>query len=215
MIGIENMDKDIKDIFREKNRLILLNNLKYDLEKNINSLLETIINIFNLEFDTAIRNILAINEDSGIIDSGKFITGSINSMKLSSYEEIEKLLNAKKCVLERSIEQLEFEEESLNEYYEVIIKTTKDFKEKLKNYSITIIQEKGSDILNQFIIDKVDSEKENLAVSRITDYLNNRLFGKLETKIHMEIMLRDNNLINKAKESYLRFQEITNKTIKN
>lgn len=209
------MDKDIKDIFREKNRLILLNNLKYDLEKNINSLLETIINIFNLEFDTAIRNILAINEDSGIIDSGKFITGSINSMKLSSYEEIEKLLNAKKCVLERSIEQLEFEEESLNEYYEVIIKTTKDFKEKLKNYSITIIQEKGSDILNQFIIDKVDSEKENLAVSRITDYLNNRLFGKLETKIHMEIMLRDNNLINKAKESYLRFQEITNKTIKN
>lgn len=209
------MDKDIKDIFREKNRLILLNNLKYDLEKNVNSLLETIINIFNLEFDTAIRNILAINEDSGIIDSGKFITGSINSMKLSSYEEIEKLLNAKKCVLERSIEQLEFEEESLNEYYEVIIKTTKDFKEKLKNYSITIIQEKGSDILSQFIIDKVDSEKENLAVSRITVYLNNRLFGKLETKIHMEIMLRDNNLINKAKESYLRFQEITNKTIKN
>ena len=30
----------------------------------------------------------------------------------------------------------------------------------------------------------------------------------------MELMLRDNNLINKAKESYLRFQEISNKTTK-
>ena len=41
------MDKDIKEMFREKNKVILLNNLKYDLDKNINSLLETIINIFN------------------------------------------------------------------------------------------------------------------------------------------------------------------------
>ena len=56
------MDKDIKEMFREKNKVILLNNLKYDLDKNINSLLETIINIFNLEFDTAIKNILAIKK---------------------------------------------------------------------------------------------------------------------------------------------------------
>ena len=28
----------------------------------------------------------------------------------------------------------------------------------------------------------------------------------------MEIMLRDNNLINKAKESYLRFQDISSRT---
>lgn len=206
------MDKDIKSIFREKNRLILLNNLKYDLEKNVNSLLETIINIFNLEFDTAIKNILAINEDSGIMDSNKFITSFINNMKLSSYEEIEKLLNTKKNILEDSIEKLEFEEESLNAYYDVIFRTTKEFKEKLNNFSVVNIQNKGVDILNQFILDKVDSEKEDLAVSRITDYLKNRLFGKIETKIHMELMLRDNNLINKAKESYLRYQEISNKT---
>lgn len=208
------MDKDIKEMFREKNKVILLNNLKYDLDKNINSLLETIINIFNLEFDTAIKNILAINEDSGIVNSDKFITNSINEMKLASYEEIEKLLNIKKETLEKSINQLEFEEESLNDYYNKIIDTTRIFKDSFTEYSITNIQNKGIELLNKFILDKVDEEKEELALSRITDYLKNRLYGKLETKIHMELMLRDNNLINKAKESYLRFQEISNKTTK-
>lgn len=208
------MDKDIKEMFREKNKVILLNNLKYDLDKNINSLLETIINIFNLEFDTAIKNILAINEDSGIVNSDKFITNSINEMKLASYEEIEKLLNIKKETLEKNINQLEFEEESLNDYYNKIFDTTRIFKDSFTEYSITNIQNKGIELLNKFILDKVDEEKEELALSRITDYLKNRLYGKLETKIHMELMLRDNNLINKAKESYLRFQEISNKTTK-
>lgn len=208
------MDRDIKEMFREKNKVILLNNLKYDLDKNINSLLETIINIFNLEFDTAIKNILAITDDAGIANSDKFITNSINEMKLASYEEIEKLLNIKKETLEQSINQLEFEKESLNDYYNNIFNTTKVFKDSFTEYSITNIQDKGIELLNKFILDKVDEEKEKLALSRITDYLKNRLYGKLETKIHMELMLRDNNLINKAKESYLRFQEISNKTTK-
>jgi len=209
------MDKDIKEMFREKNKMILINNLKYDLDKNVNSLLETFINIFNLEFDTAIRNIVAILEDSSIINSNKFVTDSINNMKLKSYEEIEKLLDDKKNALLDCIDNLEFNEEQLNNYYDVVFSTTKEFKEKLKEYSINDISDKGLELLNKFVLENVDNDKEELAVSRVTDYLKNRLYGKLETKIHMEIMLRDNNLINKAKESYLRFQEITSKTIKN
>ena len=123
-------------------------------------------------------------------------------------------INIKKETLEKSINQLEFEEESLNDYYNKIFDTTRIFKDSFTEYSITNIQNKGIELLNKFILDKVDEEKEELALSRITDYLKNRLYGKLETKIHMELMLRDNNLINKAKESYLRFQEISNKTTK-
>lgn len=209
------MDKDLKEMFREKNRLIIINNLKYDLEKNINSLLETITNIFNLEFDTAIKNIISINEDSGIYHSDKFITKSINQMKLSSFLEIEKSLEFKKKQLEDKIDHLEFEETSLNDYYESVFQTTKDLKKNLNQYSITNVQIEGLEIVNQYVLEHVDEEKEKLAISRVTDYLENRLYGKLETKIHMEIMLRDNNLINKAKESYLRFQEISLKTSDN
>lgn len=208
------MDKDIKEMFREKNKIILINNLKYDLDKNINSLLETFINIFNLEFDTAIKNIVSILDDSLVDNSNKFVTDCINDMKLKSYEQIETLLNTKKEVLVNCIDTLEFNEEQLNNYYDTVFRTTKDFKTDLKEYSITDVYEKGLEILNGFVLDNVDKDKEQLAISRITDYLKNRLYGKLETKIHMEIMLRDNNLINKAKESYLRFQEISSKTLK-
>lgn len=209
------MDKDLKEMFKEKNKVILITNLKYDLEKNLDSLLDTVTNIFNLEFDTAIKKLVAILEDSSINNSNKFITDSINKMKLESYQKIEELLEIKKNTLIQKIDNLEFEEESLNEYYDTVIKTTKDFKDKLKDFSIIDVQEKGLNILNEFVLEQVEKEKEQLTVNRMVDYLNNRLFGKLETKIHMELMLRDNNLLNKAKESYLRFQEITSKTIKN
>lgn len=209
------MDKDLREMFKEKNKVILITNLKYDLEKNINSLLDTVTNIFNLEFDTAIKKIIAIHEDSGISNSNKFITNSINKMKLESYQKIEELLEIKKENLIKKIDNLEFEEEYLNEYYETVFQTTKNFKNDLKAFSITDVQNRGLEILNEFVLEHVEEDKEQLAISRVTDYLSNRLYGKLETKIHMEVMLRDNNLINKAKESYLRFQEITNKTIKN
>lgn len=209
------MDKDLKEMFKEKNRVILVSNLKYDLSKNIDSMLDTITNIFNLEFDTAIKNIVSILKDSGIVDASKFVTESVNKMKLESYNEIEGLLSIKKDTLDSQVDNLEFEEESLNEYYETVFQTTKNFKVEFKNFSVLNIQKKGFESLNQFILNNVDSEREKIAINRVSDYLENRLYGKLETKIHMELMLRDNNLINKAKESYLRFQAITSKTIKN
>lgn len=209
------MDKDLKEMFKEKNRVILVSNLKYDLSKNIDSMLDTITNIFNLEFDTAIKNIVSILKDSCIVDANKFVTESVNKMKLESYNKIEELLSIKRDTLDSQVDNLEFEEESLNEYYETVFQTTKNFKDEFKNFSVLNIQKKGFESLNQFILDNVDSEREELTISRVSDYLENRLYGKLETKIHMELMLRDNNLINKAKESYLRFQAITSKTIKN
>ena len=63
-------------------------------------------------------------------------------------------------------------------------------------------------------LDKVFTNNgSDLVVSRLDDYINNRFYEKLETKIHMEIMLRDNNLINKAKEGYIRYQDICSKTL--
>ena len=147
------MDKDIREMFKEKNRAILITNLKYDLDKNINSLLDTITNIFNLEFDTAIKKIMAILEDSEILNSNKFITESINKMKLESYQKVEELLKDKKNILEKEIDNLEFEEEVLSEYYDIVFKTTKEFKDNLKEYSIENIQKEGIELLNNFVLE--------------------------------------------------------------
>ena len=208
------MDKDIREMFKEKNKMILINNLKYDLDKNINSLLQTFINVFNLEFDTAIKKNLSILEDSNVVNSQKFITDLINNMKFDSYEKIESLLNIKKDFLTKQIDELEFDEEHLNKYYDMVFQSTKKLKDDLSNYINDNINKNLMDKFNVFILENVDISKKDLTVARINDYIKSRLYGKLETKIHMEIMLRDNNLINKAKESYLRFQDISSKTTK-
>ena len=200
------MDRDIQDLFKEKNRDILITNLKYDLDKNIGSLMETITNIFNLEFDTAIIKMEAILIDGGIDDSKKFLTKTLNNMKLDSFKTLDKLINSKKNKVLEGIETLTFEQDNMDKYYDLVLKTTKDLKEELSKDIDTILEEDNR------IIDEYADISE-LTNTRLEEYLTNRLYGKLETKIHMEIMLRDNNLINKAKEGYLRYQEICEKTM--
>ena len=85
-------------------------------------------------------------------------------------------------------------------------------KEELNQYSIVNVQKEAYYLFEKQIVNEATLENRDLLLSRVYDYLVNRLYGKLETKIHMEIMLRDNNLINKAKEGYLRYQEICSKT---
>lgn len=208
------MDKDIQEMFQSKNREILITNLKFDLDKNVASLLDTLTNIYNLEFDTAIKKIIAILNDGSILDADKFITDKINKVKIECYNSIEKQLLDKKNIILSKIDVLEFEESDMAKYYDLVFDSTKSFKEKLKEEAKVIFDQINTE-LEEYIIRVVNEDNKELVCSRVTDYLNNRLYGKLETKVHMEVMLRDNNLINKAKEVYLRFQEITSQTIKN
>lgn len=202
------MDKDIQNIFKEKNREILITNLKYDLDKNIGSLMETLTNIFNLTFDEAIKKIETIFNDASILDEIKEITEIVNNMKLDSYRDLDDLINEKKSVVLCNIKSLNFTEKNMQEYYDMIFNTTKNIKDKLKHSLSTIIAN-GNNELEK----KVKCSDKSLVISRLDDYLNNRFYEKLETKVHMEIMLRDNNLINKAKEGYVKYQDLCSKTL--
>ncbi len=206
------MEKDITTIFKEKNKAILLNTLKYDIEKNITSILETMINIFNNEFNTAISKVCSIYEDGRNIDSKKYITEMINQMKLESYKEVEVLLNTKKEKLEGTLEIIDFNDEGFQRYYDVISQTTENLKNSLKKYCIEDVQKTALDLFKKNIIEEIDEENRELVLSRVHDYFINRLYGKLEDKLYMELELRDNNLLNKAKEGYDRYQQIVEKT---
>ncbi len=206
------MEKDITTIFKEKNKAILLNTLKYDIEKNITSVLETMINIFNNEFNTAISKVCSIYEDGRNIDSKKYITEMINQMKLESYKEVEVLLNTKKEKLEGTLEIIDFNDEGFQQYYDVVSQTTENLKNSLKKYCIEDVQKTALDLFKRNIIEEIDDENRELVLSRVHDYFINRLYGKLEDKLYMELELRDNNLLNKAKEGYDRYQQIVEKT---
>ena len=191
------MDKDLQQLFEKKNKEMLISTLKYDLDKNIGSLMETINNIFNLEYDGAIKKIAEILTDEIF---NRDMINLIESSHIDIYEMVEELINKKKKIVANSIETLVFVEDKINNYYDVILNTTKFLKEDL---SIKIKEEMNR-LSNSFSVKN----------ERLDDYLTNRLCGKLITKIHMEIMLRDNNLINKAKESYVKYKQLT-ETIEN
>ena len=157
--------------------------------------------------DEAIKKIETIFIDANILDSIKVVTEVVNDMKLDSYSDLSSLITKKKTIILDNVKDLKFTEDNMNSYYDMIIDTTKTIKEGLKK-SLSKTLENGNKELGKLIINN-----NELVSNRLDDYLNNRLYEKLETKIHMEIMLRDNNLINKAKEGYLRYQEICSKTL--
>ena len=200
------MDKDLSNIFKEKNKEILITNLKYDLDKNIGSLMETINNMINLEFDTAVDKIIAIFLDANISNSENYVIDTVDSMKFDTFEEIEGLINNKKKELIDGINKMNFKKDEMDKYYETILNSTRNLKEKLSGFIVANLNKASNSFYDRF--DNID----DITANRLEDYLKNRLYEKLETKFHMEIMLRDNNLINKAKEGYLRYQEISAKT---
>lgn len=209
------MADDIAILFKEKNKSILLNTLHYDIEKNRTSVLESMVNLFNHEFDTAITKIISIYQDADAKNTEKFITDTINRMKLDSYKEMELLLNNKRVSLEERLEKVTFDDVGFQSYYDAIIDTTNIFKESFRKYCVDNIQKEALSKFRRNIKKNVDKEKQELILARVEDYFMYRLYGKLENKIYMELDLRDNNLLNKGKEGYLRYQEIVSKTEEN
>lgn len=209
------MADDIAILFKEKNKSILLNTLHYDIEKNRTSVLESMVNIFNHEFDTAITKIISIYQDADAKNSEKFITDTINRMKLDSYKEMELLLNIKRSSLEERLEKVTFDDVGFQSYYDAIVDTTNVFKDSFRKYCVDNIQKEALSKFRKNIKKNVEKEKQELILARVEDYFMYRLYGKLENKIYMELDLRDNNLLNKGKEGYLRYQEIVSKTEEN
>ena len=198
------MDKDIQEMFSQKNREILINNLELDIERNMGVLNDTLTNIFNLQFDIAIKNIVSIyNDNVQRNDIAKVLV----PLKSKSFLLLNEQIIVKQKQLLEQIKVLEFEEEQMEEYYETVFDTT-----------FAVIQafetEEMSDLLKSSISDLFNlySGIDNTLCKRIEDYIYFRLFGKLKEKVEEEFLIRDNNLANKGKESYLKFQELQKKT---
>ena len=54
------MDKDIQEMFRKKNREILIKNLQLDIDRNIEIMNDSLTNLFDLQFDIGVKNIYSM-----------------------------------------------------------------------------------------------------------------------------------------------------------
>lgn len=203
------MDVDIKLMFEEKNKNILIDNLVFDLNKNVDSMCDTINNIFNMEFDLAVKNIMSVYQDYDKNIDIKKLNKKVEQIKKVILKETIKNINIKRNILSKLILSLDFKEETMETYYNEVEKTTLNFKN-LYNESkfIELRRKNKSELL--ILLDEYNNE---FALTRIDNYFDIRLFEKLISKVISEVCLRDINLLNKAKESYIKYKEICEATI--
>lgn len=206
------MDRDIQEMFKKKNREILINNLKLDIERSIEVLENTILNIFDKEFDSASRNINSMYEDSFFDKSDKKVDTMLSELNIKVKKDLSKLINDKKVRLTEDIDKLDFKEEEMKVYYDLVFSTTDLVIDYFKSDMFFNIRKDYIDRFYKYSNSKLDMVKANITNSRINDYITYRLFGKIEDRIKSEFLIRDNSLINKGKESYDKYRELEMRT---
>lgn len=198
------MDKDIQEMFSQKNREILIHNLELDIERNMEVLKDTLTNIFNLQFDIAIKNIVSIYDDEV---QRQDIAKVLVPLKSKSFLLLNNQINVKQAQLLEQIKNLEFKEEQMDIYYKTVFDSTTPVIQIFESDDISeLLKISIGDLFNLY------SGIDNTICKRIEDYIHLRLFGKLREKVEQEFLIRDNNLSNKGKESYLKFQELQERT---
>ena len=108
------MDQDIISMFKEKNKSILIQNLKFDTERNVDSLISTLNNIIVNDFEIAKRNIKLIFDDYGKNQFEFKIDELLSNIQNKSYNVVEELINLKRNSILNDLESLSFEEEEMN-----------------------------------------------------------------------------------------------------
>lgn len=203
------MDKDIQEMFRKKNREILIKNLKLDIERNIDSVEESLSNIFNYQFDTCIRNVSSMYDQS---DVDKEVTKAIILLKTKLFLALKNIIDKRKDALLDFVDHLEFKEEEMKKYYDFVFETKNNVLSFLESDEVKELLDScvtSLDVINKTVFNE---DLEKIVSSRIYDYIHIRLFGKLKTNILNEFLIRDNNLSNKGRESYEKFQELESRT---
>lgn len=206
------MDREVQKMFEEKNKEIIKNNLQLDIERNIASLDDTLINIFNNNFDIAIKNIISMYEDSRYQESSSTVIKLMNKLKMDTYGILNKLITDKKDKLINKILDIDFKEKDMEEYYNLVFSTTDEIKTIFSSDDIFKLKDKCIKDFDNYSEKVLNDDAIYITKSRVNDYITYRLFGKIEERVNMEFTLRDNSLRNKGKESYEKFQDLSRKT---
>lgn len=203
------MDKDIQEMFRKKNREILIKNLELDIERNIDVGHDALVNIFDYQFDIGIRNLSSMYEgDLSLSKVEKIVLPFKNQLFLELEEEIQK----KKQSLLEQVSKLEFTEKEMQEYYKFVFQTSHELELFFESECVSNLLKQVLTSFQKLSKTYFKEDREAQIFSRVNDYVHYRLVDKLKKLVNSEFLIRDNNLANKGKESYERFQELESKT---
>lgn len=198
------MDEELKQQFKIKNLEILKNKLKLDVHNNMNTLTLSLNHILDLEVSTAMNKTALIYYDADV----RFKDGDQEEILISlgkKYIEVTKeYLKIKKTDLIKTIETFTVDTD-ISTYYGVIENTELEVDEFLKEQLSSYIDEKLIVMINKLNKRYVSVAQKDFVLERLLNFLKDNFIRRLSSKTVEQINLRNQTLINNAKDNYERY----------
>lgn len=198
------MDEELKQQFKIKNLEILKNKLKLDVHNNMNTLILSLNHILDLEVSTAMNKTALIYYDADV----RFNDGDQEEILISfgkKYIEVTKeYLKIKKTDLLKTIEAFTVDTD-ISTYYCVIENTELEVDEFLKEQLLSYIDDKLIVMINKLNKRYVSVAQKDFVLERLLNFLKDSFIRRLSSKTVEQINLRNQTLINNAKDNYERY----------
>lgn len=206
------MDKDINNMFKDKNKEVFINSLTVGMERNLESLKNTTDNCVSLEINKLYLFFINFFQEIDLEYSKEALLGLLFKEKKKLNDLVNNKIEEKKQNIKTNylgnIEEVD--DDFVEKYYEELKKETERINEDIDLLLKEEIRTQfSSDVTNKF---KLDKEEQ---VERIHSRINVLFSDSVISKIKEQTKFRDDSLKNMAKESYERYLDINKSTIEN
>ena len=192
-----NNNVDVLKQLEVKNREIYLNKLVIDLDNNLDILSITVNNIINLFTNEMINKILEI--ENGTMNRSKIST-HVEAFQEKFKDQIMIMIHERKTKLElliKDIDKIEYETKIKEESLNIINKIDEYYQNNIDN-----------------LYNQINTDYDEFDLKRLNDYLKENNYNKIVLKIKESLNNTDIILINNYKESYQKYLELNEKTLK-
>lgn len=192
-----NSNVDVLKQLEVKNREIYLNKLVIDLDNNLDVLSITVNNIVSLFTNEMISKILEI--ENGTMNRSKIST-HVEAFQEKFKDQLIVMIHERKTKMESVLKDIDQE----------------TYTEKLKEESQNIIHQIGKYYQNNIdtLYNQINTDYDEFNLKRLNDYLKENYYEKIILKLKESFNNTDIILINNYKESYQKYLELNEKTLK-
>ena len=206
------MDIDISKMFKDKNKEILTNSLKLEMERNLETLKNTTDNCVSLEINKVFLFFKSYFHEINVSYKKEELLGSLYRERKTINDIVNgEIENKKKAIIDEFFNRETDEiltEEYLNEYYEFLKNET----EKINSEIELKLKKEIATNFSPKIIKKYKLEKEEQA-ERIHSRIDILFRDNVISRVKDQIYFRDESLRNMMKESYDKYVELNKSTI--
>ena len=205
-------DVDISQMFKDKNKEILINSLTLEMERNLEALKNTTDNCVALEINKLFMFCKEYFEEIKMPYRKEELLGLLYSERKKINDIVngnieDKKQNIKNNFLENNIEDDVITKELLDAYYDELRKETERINDKLElELNKEICTEFSPRLVKKYRLDSTDQ------LERINSRINVLFKNNIVSKVEEQVEFRDESLRNMSIESYNKYLELNKNT---